>query len=124
MKKILLSCCILALVAGMAQAQAADAVANVAVCKAFVSRWSGDWPYVGRMWLDVMKVGSDCSAQYSYQSDSGVPTRSSTAQIVGDTLAFPCNRGKGTCSFTLHGDRLWANYKGEPGPNHTVFDKN
>lgn len=96
-----------------------------AACAKFFGSWVGDWNYVGRQWLRVVKVGASCTVQYSYLGTKAEPKPNQyyLSSIENGVLAIRCGRG-GTCSFKVHGDDLWARYSDTDNKtNNAVFVK-
>ena len=91
-----------------------------AECAKVFGAWVGDWNYIGRLWLRVVRVGPSCTVQYSYVDTSAPQKTFHLGAIENGTLSIPC--GSGTCVFELHGDDLWASYSDtQARTNNAVF---
>ncbi len=97
-----------------------------AACAKFFGSWVGNWQYIGRQWLRVVRVEKTCAVQYAYLGTDAEPKSNqyylSTVDENG-VLAIRCGRG-GTCTFKMHGDDLWARYSdSNNNSNNTVFGR-
>ena len=93
-----------------------------AVCAKFFGSWVGDWSYIGRQWLRVVKVGASCTVQYSYLGSDAEPKSSQyyLSSIENGMLSMKC--GSSTCTFKANGDELYAAYSDPQGrANNAVF---
>ncbi|MFZ2652567.1 MAG: hypothetical protein WA210_20895 [Burkholderiaceae bacterium] len=89
-------------------------------CAAFIGSWTGDWGF-GKRWFWVTEIDAKCIAKYSYGPQK--PNGFRSMEIKDGKISFTCGNSGGTCSFTSHGDELWASYGGTDGSNNTVFQK-
>lgn len=95
-----------------------------AQCAAFSGGWSGDWPRVGRIYLWVMSVEPDCSAQVIY-GRSAKPTaadKTTTATIRNETLTLPRPDG-GSTIFDHKGSAVMGRYRGPAGFNESLMER-
>lgn len=100
-------------------------------CAAFFGIWRGSWSAgsFGEQTLKIRKVvqtGGSCVAMFTYGDTTSDPKNFSQVIINNqDSISFLCNRSTGgTCTFTVHGDQLWANYSNPGGgTNSGVFKK-
>lgn len=100
-------------------------------CAAFFGIWKGSWQqgYVEEQTLKVRKVtvvGENCIAVFTYGDTKSDPRNFSPVTMTSkDSLSFICNKStNGTCTFTVKGDELWANYSNPGGgSNSGVFKK-
>ncbi len=100
-------------------------------CASFFGIWKGSWTagYIEEQTLKVRKValvGNDCMATFTYGDTTSDPKNFSTIKMDNqESLSFVCNRSTGgTCTFTVKGNELWANYSNPSGgSNSGVFKK-
>ncbi len=93
-------------------------------CAAFSGGWSGEWPGSGRIYLWVVSIGPDCSAQviYGKASKPSLSDKLSQASIKGETLSLPRPNG-GTTIFDIKDNAVMGRYKGPGGFNEAMMER-
>jgi hypothetical protein len=99
-----------------------------ASCSVFFGAWKGRWGQGGipEQLIHVVKVTPECKVDFFYYADTKYGTNyPGSAEVKDGSISFLCNKEtNGTCTFTVKGDELWANYSNPGGgSNSGVFKK-